>query len=399
MTEGSVVSWLKKKGDWVNKGEILFNVETDKAVMEVESMSSGYLTAVRVEPGKKVPVGTVIAILSDQPGEPEPPETGAGAVSPGTPAVEAVPSAPAAISPQAATAARGPAAEAAPPGRFTVSPRARRLARELEIDIEAVTPAHGVRVVEEDVRRFHALAAAKPAAQEAVPTPAVESRVSSIKKIVARRMTESFQTAPHFYLGAEANAREIVKFRESLIEPFEKQGGVKPTYTDLFIRALGMALKEQSPVNAFWQNGEIVKRDSVEIGFAVQTDAGLVVPVIRNVDQMSLVDLTKQRQALADKAKAGKLGLGDLEGGSATLSNLGSFGIDWFHAILNPPQSTILATGQISKKPMVTNDSIEICPSLTLTLSVDHRVLDGVAAANFLVRIKHLIENPLQMLW
>jgi pyruvate dehydrogenase E2 component (dihydrolipoamide acetyltransferase) len=394
MTEGSVVTWLKKKGDWVDKGEILFTTETDKAVMEVESMGSGYLSAIRVEPGQKVPVGTVIAFLGDQPGEPGPVETAAGPVSPGAPAVEAVPSAPVVISPQTTPAALGPAVETAPPERFTISPRARRLARELEIDIEAVTPARGVRVVEEDVRRFHALAAAKRGAQEAVQTREFEGRASSIRKITALRMTESFQNAPHFYLGAEANVRELVKLRESLIEPFKQQIGVKPTYTDLLIRALGIALREQSQVNAFWQNGEIVKRDTVEIGFAVQTAEGLVVPVVRNVDQMSLVDLTKQRQALTDKAKAGKLGLQDLEGGSATLSNLGNLGIDWFEAILNPPQSTILAAGQISKRPMVISDSIEICPSLTLTLSVDHRVLDGVAAANFLVRIKYLIENP-----
>jgi pyruvate dehydrogenase E2 component (dihydrolipoamide acetyltransferase) len=211
---------------------------------------------------------------------------------------------------------------------------------------------------------------------------------------VAQRMTESFHTAPHFYLGVEANAAALVRLRDQLLGPGNQQAGVRLTYTDLFFRAMAVSLREHPQVNAYWSEDAIKLRDSIDIGFAVQTADGLVVPVIRNADGLALFDLASQRQILAEKAKAGKLSLPEMEGGSATLSNLGNSNIDWFQAILNPPQSVILATGRIAKRAVVVNDSLAVCPTLVLSLSVDHRVLDGVAGANFLGRIKELIENP-----
>ena len=218
------------------------------------------------------------------------------------------------------------------------------------------------------------------------------------RKIVAQRMTESFHSAPHFYLGVEANATDLVKFRDQLLGTFNQLTGLKLTYTDLFLRALAIGLKEHPQVNAYWQKDRVQPREAIDVGFAVQTPEGLMVPVVRKADQLSLFDLARQRDALREKAKAGKLSLQEMEGGSATLTNLGNFGIDWFVAILNPPQSVILATGRISKRAMVVNDTLQICPTLVLSLSVDHRVLDGVAAASFLGRIKELIESPSPLL-
>lgn len=397
MEEGSVVSWRKQLGDRVERGEVLFTVETDKAEMEVEAADSGYLNSIQVELGEKVPVGAVIATLGDA-------ETPVAAEDKS----EAVPllvetaalrSEPAAVG--SATLSRG--VEAAPSetsstAAFAASPRARRLAQELGIDITAVTPARGPRVVEEDVRRYLASREQIPPVPASSGIPAPSRRTSATRRIVAQRMAESFQTAPHFYLGAEANASQLVRLRGQLLESCQEQAGVRLTYTDLFLRALALSLKDQPQVNAYWEKDAIRLRQSIDVGFAAQTPDGLVVPVIQKADTLGLFDLARQRQALTEKARAGTLSLPEMEGGSATLSNLGNSGIDWFQAILNPPQSVILATGRIAKRPAVVNDTLEVCPTIILSLSVNHRVLDGVAGADFLGRIKELIENPSVMI-
>jgi pyruvate dehydrogenase E2 component (dihydrolipoamide acetyltransferase) len=395
MEEGSVASWRKQLGDCVEKGEVLFTVETDKAEMEVESADSGYLNSIQVKLGEKVPVGAVIATLGD---------TLVGVAEEDAPQVLAPADVQETAAPFSEPLAGGVAnilsgadttlAEASPTAEFAASPRARRLAQELGIDITAVKPARGPRVVEEDVRRFLSNRKEITPAPEPTDTPAPSRRASATRKIVAQRMTESFHTAPHFYLGVEANAAEFVRLREQLLESCQQQAGVRLTYTDLFLRTLASSLKDHPQVNAYWQGDSIQLRDSIDVGFAAQTPDGLVVPVIRKADALSLFDLARRRQTLAEKAKAGKLGLAEMEGGSATLSNLGNSGADWFQAILNAPQSVILATGRIAKRAVVVKDSLEVCPTVVLSLSVDHRVLDGVAGANFLCRIKELIENP-----
>lgn len=402
MEEGSVVSWKKQVGDWVKKGEVLFNVETDKAEMEVESADSGYLNLIQVELGKKVRVGTVIATLGDQPGEVVS-EEGAGllnvdavAQAHPTPPLESKFAAGEVSDSSAGSASVSPPATKASKD-FPVSPRARRLAEELGIDVSSLRPGRGSRIVEEDVRRFQASREETPAQAPAAETAATP-RALLTRQIVAQRMTESFHSAPHFYLGVEANATELVKFRDQLQGSIQPLSGLKLTYTDLFLRALALGLREHPQVNAYWQKDRVQPRDSIAVGFAVQTPEGLMAPVIGKADELNLFELARQRAALTEKAKAGKLSLQEMEGGSATLSNLGNFGIDWFQAILNPPQSVILATGRICKRAMVVNDSLAVCPTLVLSLSVDHRVLDGVAGASFLGRIKELIESPSLML-
>jgi pyruvate dehydrogenase E2 component (dihydrolipoamide acetyltransferase) len=352
MTEGLVTSWLKNPGDRVEKGDIVFTVQTDKVEMEVESFGRGYLDRILVAPDQVVLVGTVIATLSDQP----------------------------------------PPAEAAAPA---VSPRARRVAEELNVDLAAVKPASGKRITEDDVRLFHqAKNEASVPQHRTLQAPKAAEGLTAARKIAARRMTSSFQSAPHFYLGVEANAAALVKLRESLLQDVTTRFGVKLTYTDFFLKALAVALTEQPHVNEYWRDGNVVRNESVDIGFAVQTGNGLMVPVIRNTGRLSLYDIARERAALSAKAREGGLSLAEMEGGSATLSNLGHAGIDWFQAILNPPQSVILATGRIAKRPVVVNDRIEAEPTVALNLSADHRVLDGVAAATFLARIRELIEAP-----
>ena len=396
MEEGSVVSWRKHLGDRVEKGEVLFTVETDKAEMEVESADSGYLNSIQVQLGEKVPVGAVIATLGDTlAGVADDAGTSKVVSSRGVQEAPLPASKPMAAGVENISSAAGTAPPAASPSvEFAASPRARRLAQELGIDISAVKPARGPRVVEEDVRRFVAGRQETSPAPPTTHTLAPSRRASATRKIVAERMTESFHTAPHYYLGVEANAAELVRLREQLLESYQQQAGVRLTYTDLFLRALALALKDHPQVNAYWHEDAIQLRSSIDVGFATQTPEGLLAPVIRKADTLSLFDLACRRQTLAEKARAGKLGLAEMEGGSATLSNLGNSGIDWFQAILNPPQSVILATGRIAKRAVVVNDSLEVCPTIMLSLSVDHRVLDGVAGARFLGRIKELIENP-----
>jgi pyruvate dehydrogenase E2 component (dihydrolipoamide acetyltransferase) len=306
-----------------------------------------------------VPVGTIIATLSD-----EPPGTAVPVAAPKEPAVQ------------------------------PASPRARRVAQELNIDIAAVKPANGKRITEKDVRLFHEtsnISVPKPASP---PASQQTDGLTAARKITARRMTSSFQSAPHFYVGVEANAAELVKLRETLVQHVTTRLGVKLTYTDFFVKAMAVALTEQPQVNEYWREGEIVRNESVDIGFAAQTDNGLLVPVIRSTCRLSLFELARERAALTAKAREGRLSLAEMEGGSATLSNLGQVGIDWFQAILNPPQSVILATGRIAERPVVVNDQIYAQPTVSLNLSADHRVLDGVAAANFLARIRELLESP-----
>ena len=375
MTEGAVTTWLKNPGDRVEKGDIVFTVQTDKVEMEVESFGQGYLDRILVAPDQVVPVGTVIATLSDH--------------APGDPRAEAT---------------AGAAFSAA------VSPRARRVAQELNVDLAGVKPAKGKRITEDDVRLFHRANSGGSAAAPAIePPPSTPARVivpaaekpaslPATRKITAERMASSFQSAPHFYLGVEANAAELVRLRESLVRHATDRFGVKLTYTDFFLKAIAVALTEQPRVNESWSDGNIVRRESIDVGFATQTENGLVVPVIRKGDRLSIFDVGRERAALTTKARDGKLSLAEIEGGSATLSNLGHAGIDWFQAILNPPQSVILATGRIAKRPVVVDDEIQAVPTVMLNLSADHRVLDGMAAAAFLARVRELIEAPALLL-
>jgi len=214
---------------------------------------------------------------------------------------------------------------------------------------------------------------------------------------MADRLSESFQRAPHFYLGVEIDATHLVDLRNRILNAGEKSG-VRLTYTDFFLKAIARVLTEYAEANAFWKDGKILTHGSVDVGFAAQTDDRLLVPVIRGIDQLTLLSIARERSRLTEKARTGKLMLTDMEGGSATLSNLGAFGIDWFQAILNPPQSVIIATGRIAKRPFVLNDTLGVRDTLMITASIDHRVLDGIAGARILGRLRELLEDPAMLL-
>ena len=251
----------------------------------------------------------------------------------------------------------------------------------------------GKRISEDDVRRYHE-AQAGAALPKAAPASGPLAGLSPTRKVIARRMTSSFQSAPHFYVGVEANAVELVKLRDTLVAHLTERMGVKLTYTDFFLKAMATALLEQPNVNESWRDDEIVRNESIDIGLAADTEHGLLAPVVRNADRRSLFELATKRSALTTRARAGGLDLAEMEGGSATFSNLGSMGIDSFQAILNPPQSVILAAGRIARRPVVVEDKLQAQFTVTLNLSVDHRVLDGAAAAKFLARIQELLEAP-----
>ncbi len=363
MTEGAVSAWLKKPGDRVERGEILFLVQTDKVEMEVESFVSGLVDNILIEPEVVVKVGTVIATVED----------GRGAKTAAPSGVKPVVSAslehatkPAVVTTKAVTQTDSP-----------ISPRARKLASSLGIDFTLLKPSKGGRITEEDVRSFHEKAAAKPS-----------------RSVIAQRMASSVQSAPHFYLTTHVDASNLVQLRNANIGVVQASHGVRITYTDFFLRALALALREKPGINSFWGSNQVEQFRSVDLSLAVQTPHGLLSPVIKNADTLTLAELAKERSALTERARARKLTLSEIEGGSATLSNLGAYGIDEFHPILNPPQSVILATGRIEKRPIVINDTVQARPTVHLTLAADHRVLDGADAAEFLDRIRNLLENP-----
>ena len=380
MTEGSVNAWLKEPGERVQKGEMLFTVSTDKVDMEVESTGSGFVNPL-IDLNTPVPVGTVIAVLTDRPGDTN---IVAQALGHGRKSM----SAPATTEPGPESRnANSIASEPTDRGGMPASPRARSLAKKLGVDIAAVNPSSGNRIIEADVQAHYDRSRAP------VPEP-----VGALRRITAERTAQSFERAPHFYLTRQVNAGRLVQLRGELQTTAQRRLGFKITYTDFLLRALALALREEPNVNAYWQDGQILFRQSIDVGFAAQTEKGLLVPVIPQADQLNLFAIANQRKELSDKARAGKLSLQDLQGGSATLSNLGSHGVDSFQPILNPPQSVILAAGSIAKRPLVVGDRVEAAETLILSLSADHRVLDGVPAATFLAAIARMIEEPIEVL-
>ncbi len=405
MTEGSVAEWLKKPGEMVAKGEMLFVVSTDKADMEVESLDEGKLVQIVLEPGKVVPVGTVIAYLGGKGDEiaAPPPAVAQAAAPPTPPATAASPEADIKSEPSAPMLQSTPSHPQVISNSLPSSPRARKIARELGVDISQVNPRAGSeRIVEEDVRRFAESArstVAKPAATQAAQPASKAAPDLRRRRLIAERLTKSIQTIPHFSVSVELRAGQLISLRESLKAPVEKQAGVKLTITDLLLKALGLALAETSGMRAVWNEGDSQAVEAIDLGLAISTDTGVVAPVIRNVAALDLAEIARWRVAAAEKARGGRLSLTDLEGGIGTLSNLGMYRVDHFSAIISPGQSFILAVGKIDHRPWVEAGALIVAPTMSLTLSVDHRVADGALAAQFLERIAEIIENPYRLLW
>ncbi|WP_168625725.1 dihydrolipoamide acetyltransferase family protein [Cryobacterium sp. BB307] len=450
MEEGELAKWLKNVGDPVAKGDAIAEIETDKATMELESFEDGVLEQQLVPEGAIVPIGQAVAVIGDgssakTPGAaPQPAEQeAAGGKETGEPSEEepeATPE-PEAEEPAGEEPERGaeePAGEepgepaspeptAAPSGKAAaglttggvsrMSPLARKLARDHGIDpatIEGTGPQG--RIIRADVEAAIAAAESEgapaqqpqepapeaPRPQQATPTGAADAKESErvpanrIRMVAAKRLTES-QQVPHFFLTAVAELDAFLEFRASINATLESQG-VKVSVNDLIVRAAAVTLRRHPEANASWDGDAVLSHNRVNIGVAVATDNGLLVPVIKDADRISLSEVAQRTRALAEKARAGKLALDEMSGGTFSVSNLGMFGITQFTAMLNPPEAGILAVGAATKEPVMRDGALAEVSKLKLTLTVDHRVMDGATGAAFLADLVAVLEKPLGIL-
>ena len=403
MTDGTVAVWHKKVGDSVKSGELLAEIETDKATMEFESYETGVLLHIGVEKGKSAPVDAVLAIIGKA-GEDIAPLLASAASAPApipaptpapTPAPAPVPVPVAVAAPVAAaapvSATPAPAPVSAAVGRIKASPLAKKLAEEKGLNLRQIPGSgDGGRIVRRDIENFHPLrsAAAGPQTESFHEEP-----VSQMRKTIARRLAESKFSAPHFYLTMEIDMGAAMASRAAIIE----STGTKISFNDMVIRAAATALRKHPRVNASWQGDTIRYNSHVHVGVAVAVEEGLLVPVVRFADTKSFADINAEVKAFAEKARNKKLQPQDWEGNTFTISNLGMFGIDEFTAIINPPDACILAVGSIRDVPVVKNGAVVPGHVMKVTLSCDHRVVDGASGAAFLQTLRSYLENPVLM--
>jgi pyruvate dehydrogenase E2 component (dihydrolipoamide acetyltransferase) len=416
MEEGTVLEWKKQSGDAVSKGEVLAEIESDKASFEIEAEADGVFSIV-VDQGTPAPVGALIARIGAEGEAPPPAPTPARPVpeqkqQEPAPAPEPEPVAAAAAQPERAAGESRPQSPVASSNGVKASPLARRLARELGVDLGALRGSGpDGRIVKQDVLDASEGGAAEQrpaaAAAETGPAPAprpapsrptgpdVETlRPTRMQATIAKRMVESKTTVPHFYITVEARVDEAVKLRQQLKDTV--RGAERLTMTDLVTRAATIALTRFPDVNASWVDDQFERKRSVNIGIAVPPaeGMGLLVPVVHGCQDMDLVQLSIETRQVIERARSGRPGGNDLSGGTFSISNLGMYGIDEFSAIINPPESAILAVGQIKDTPVVDDGQIRVGKVMRMTLSVDHRVFYGAPAAQFLGEIRKLIEAP-----
>jgi len=400
MDEGQITAWRKAEGDKVTKGEPLFEVTTDKAAFEAECPADGYLRKILFPASDAaIPITKVIGYISDKLDEPLPSKAKTAAASAGQ-----APAAPVVSSPAPAPTLPVTALADTQRVKIKISPLARKLAAQHNINIEQLRgkgTGPGGRIVKKDVL---ALAQAVPTAPAAQMPPSAlgqtrEIPMSKMRRVIARRLLQSKQTIPHYYLTAQVRADDFIKLRTDLIDTVKKACGIRLTYTDLIIKAVGLALADFPTVNATFDGDKIIVAAQANVGMAVAIPDGLVVPVIRAVDSRPLTQIVSDRSALVVKARAGKLSVQEMTGGSFTVTNLGTLPIDQFAAIINPPEVAILAVGQIAKAALVDNsDHIVVGSTMHMTLSADHRVVDGAVGAEFLNRLIDILQGPYQIL-
>ena len=379
--KGTLLNWLKAEGQSVTKGEPLMEVETDKATVEIESPASGILTNVTASAGDEIPVGNKIAVIL-APGEVVNMEQARISVSNSQVQPVTQPNPP--IFPFDKGGSKGDFAT-----RILASPAAKRIAEEKSIDLASLKGSGpGGSVLSEDVLRSTTGQAAVPGGP---PKIKETIQLTPMRRIVGERMTNSKQTAPHFYLTMDADMTEITRRRSTLKE---KGDELVPSINDFILSACARALREFPSLNAAFTDRGVEIYSDINIGVAVALEEGLVVPVIRNADRLSLQELAKESRELAEKAQKKKLFPLDYEGGTFTVSNLGMFGVDSFVAIINPPQCAILAVGQVGPRVVPHGEGIAVRPFMTMSLSADHRVVDGAIAARFLQEVKRLLEAP-----
>ena len=414
MEEGTVVTWSKQEGDAVKVGDVLAEIETDKANMEMEALGAGILRKVLIPAGGKAPVGTLIGVIADEGEDIEPllaEAEKAAAAEPAPAEAEAAP-APAPPAPAApvtpAPTAPPPPAPAAPTaaaagGRVKASPLARAMAARSNLPLESLTGSGpGGRIVKRDVETYLAAppgarAAAggqRPGPPEPSVTPGTEIPHSNVRRTIARRLAESKFQAPHFYVTVDIAMDDAVSLREQLV----RAEGVKISFNDLVVKACGRALTHFPTVNASWAEDRIVTHAGVHVGVAVAIPDGLITPVVRDANRKSVVEISAEIKELAGRARDRKLKPEEFTGSTFTTSNLGMFDVTEFTAIINPPESCILAVGAVKKVPVVVNDQVTAGHRMKVTLSSDHRVVDGALAAQFLAEVRRLLENPVSLL-
>lgn len=445
---GTLLNWHKREGDMVNKGELLMTVATDKTDVEIEAPASGTLQGVTLQEGEDAPVGQVIAWLL-APGEALPgagmetgdketrrQETGDKA----TPVVAATPVA-ARMAAEHGVDLRlvkvsgeriqkedvlayiaerektmQPAATGAANGKVLASPKARRLAAEQGLDLATISGSgpDGAVIAADVLAAAQAQPTPAPVVAEPalisqslnLPSPVSQTSASSVTpssealpmsrpwRIMAQRLQQSWTTVPHFYLERDVNAAALAQWRKAL----QVRSSAKITYTDLMVKAVAAALRKHPRINASWHNEQIVANHEINVGLAVAVEDGLLVPVVHGADRLGLSEIAGRRIDLVDKAQSGKLAPADLADGTFTISNLGMFGVERFNAIVNPPQAAILAVGAIVDRVVPVNGQPAVQPMMTLTLSCDHRIVDGARAAQFLQTLVGYLEEPLSIL-
>jgi pyruvate dehydrogenase E2 component (dihydrolipoyllysine-residue acetyltransferase) len=393
MESGTIVRWLKAEGDSVEKGEVLYELDTEKATQEVEADASGTLLKILAQEGEEIEVGKAIAVIG------EPGEEVAEAekeTEPKAEEAEQAAEAPAAPEPEAEPEPElQPAVRSENGGRVKASPLARRIARERGIDLSALTGTGPEgRIVAEDVERAEK-AGAPPAPVAAAAPPPGEVEVvplTGMRKAIARRMTEAWE-APAFQITMTADMTAAIRLREGLVARMG-EGDAKPTYSDILTKVCAVALMRHRAVNALFAGEEIHLMPTANIGIAVAVPNGLVVPVQRSCETKTIPQLANERADLVARTRGGGLRQDDLEGGTFTISNLGMYGVERFVAVLNPPQAAILAVGAIEERPVVLDGELVARPVLEMTLTCDHRSLDGATASEFLRTVKQFLEEP-----
>jgi pyruvate dehydrogenase E2 component (dihydrolipoamide acetyltransferase) len=405
MEAGTIVRWLKAEGDSVGRDEPLYELDTEKVTQEVESPVAGVLLKILASEGQEVEVGKPVCVIgeageevSDQPDASDPAlEPSAEEAGPAPKQEEQREDRQAAAATPGAEQKAEAKAETAPAAvdageRIKASPLARRIAKERGLELRRIvgTGPEG-RIVAEDVER----AAAAPA-WEAKPVAVTEDsetvELTSVRRTIARRLTEAWE-APHFAISMSADMRRAIALRETLVERVQ-EGEARPTFSDVLTKLCALALLRHPALNAHYEGNEVRLFHTVNIGIAVAIPNGLVVPVIRNAEALTIPELAAARADLVERTRASKLRPDDLEGGTFTISNLGMFGVERFFAVLNPPQVAILAVGAIEERAVVADSEIVARPRMDLTLSCDHRGVDGATASEFLRTLKELLEEP-----
>ena len=414
MEEGTLAKWHVKKGDKVSAGDVIAEIETDKATMEVEAVDEGTIGEIRVTEGTEgVPVNDVIAVLLEE-GEDETALKDAGAAPKPEKMAEEKKSALSPDEPKKAEkkgeAKPVPAPKTEKGDRIFASPLARRLAEQQGIDLSAVEGSgpRG-RIVKADLEGAPKSAPKKQAASgAAAPASAIDARafyekgtyeevpLDGMRKTIARRLTQSMQEIPHFYLTVDCELDELLMARKKLNEAAGE--GVKLSVNDFLIRAAALALVKVPDANVSFAGDAILKHKSADIGIAVALDGGLITPIIRNAEKKGLAEISEEAKSLAERARNKKLKPNEYEGGSFSISNLGMFGIKHFTGVINPPQAAILAVGKGEERPVVKNGKIEVANVMTVTMSCDHRAIDGALGARFLEAFKSFVEYPARML-